>query len=226
ATLQHPRLGEILFFDPTDEMTPFGQIRGQLQANYALLVTPTGGELVALPQQPTAMNSIERTAKLTLDEKGMLKGEVKEVRLGERALSERWALRTVSKDAERIKPIETLLGNSLSGFRITRATVSNLQRTDQPFGFDYTFESDNYAKNAGGLLLVRPRVLGNKGYGFLETKEPRKFPIEFDGPARDTDIFEITIPAGYVVDDLPPPVDADYGFASYHSKTEVKGNLI
>jgi hypothetical protein len=29
-----------------------------------------------------------------------------------------------------------------------------------------------------------------------------------------------------VVDDVPPPVDADYGFASYHSKTEVKGNVI
>ena len=98
--------------------------------------------------------------------------------------------------------------------------------TDKPFGFDYTFESNNYAKNAGGLLLVRPRVLGNKGEGILETKEPRKFPIEFPGPARDTDNFEITIPVGYVVDDVPPPVDADYGFASYHSKTEVKGNVI
>jgi hypothetical protein len=28
------------------------------------------------------------------------------------------------------------------------------------------------------------------------------------------------------VDDIPPPVDADFGFASYHSKTEVKGNVI
>jgi hypothetical protein len=60
----------------------------------------------------------------------------------------------------------------------------------------------------------------------LETKEPRKFPIEFDGPARDTDTFEITIPAGYVVDDLPPAVDSDYNFAGYHSKTEVKGSVI
>ena len=25
---------------------------------------------------------------------------------------------------------------------------------------------------------------------------------------------------------MPPPVDADFGFASYHSKTEVKGNVI
>ena len=28
------------------------------------------------------------------------------------------------------------------------------------------------------------------------------------------------------MDDLPAPVDADFGFASYHSKSEVKGNVI
>jgi predicted transglutaminase-like cysteine proteinase len=226
ATMQHPKLGRILFFDPTDEMTPFGEIRGELQANYALLVTPDGGELTALPQQPSAMNSVERVGKLTLDGKGTLIGEIKEVRLGERASSERWALRTVTKDADRVKPIETLLSQSLSQFQITRASVLNMTMNDQPFGFNYSFQSPDYAKNAGGLLLVRPRVLGSKSYGFLETKEPRKFPIEFQGPARDTDNFEITIPEGYVVDDVPPPVDADYGFASYHSKTEVRGNVI
>src|ERR1035438_5804295 len=48
AVLQHPKLGRILFFDPTDEVTPFGQIRGHLQANYALLVMPAGGGLVGL----------------------------------------------------------------------------------------------------------------------------------------------------------------------------------
>ncbi|HTA49160.1 MAG TPA: DUF3857 and transglutaminase domain-containing protein [Verrucomicrobiae bacterium] len=226
ATIDHPKLGKLLFFDPTDELTPFGQIRGELQANYGLLVTPGGGELIELPQQPSSMNSIQRTAKLTLDSAGMLKGEVKEMRLGERASSERWRLRTVTKDTDRIKPIEDLLGSSLSSFHITRASLVNLQQTDQPFGFNYAFESPNYAKNAGNLLLVRPRVIGSKGSGFLETKEPRKFSIEFEGPARDTDVFEISIPAGYVVDDLPPPVDADFGFASYHAKTVVNGNVV
>ena len=226
ATIQHPKLGKILFFDPTNDLIPFGQLPGYLQANYGLLVTPDGGELVELPQQPSSMNSIQRTAKLTLDTSGTLKGDVKETRLGERASSERWRLRTVTKDTDRIKPIEELLSNSLSSFRITHATLVNLQQTEQPFGFNYSFESDNYAKNAGNLLLVRPRVIGNKGFAFLETKEPRRFPIEFEEPARDTDTFEITIPAGYTVDDLPPAVDADYSFASYHSKTVVKGNVV
>ncbi|MGA8501274.1 MAG: DUF3857 and transglutaminase domain-containing protein [Candidatus Sulfotelmatobacter sp.] len=226
ATIDHPKLGKLLFLDPTDELTPFGQIRGELQANYGLLVTPDGGELIELPQQPSSMNSIQRTAKLTLDATGTLKGDVREMRFGDRAASERWRLQTVTKNTDHIKPIEDLLGNSLSSFRITRASLVNLQQTDQPFGFNYSFESPNYAKNAGNLLLVRPRVIGSKGSGFLETKEPRKFPIEFEGPARDTDSFEISIPAGYVVDDLPPAVDEDFGFASYHAKTVVKGNVV
>jgi transglutaminase-like putative cysteine protease len=226
ATIQHPLLGPLLYFDPTNELTPFGQIGGYLQANYGLLVTAAGGELVELPKQPSSMNGIERAGKLTLDPLGTLTGEVNETRVGDRAWSERWRLRSVTKSADRIKPIEDLLAGSLSLFTITKASVTNLDVTDQPFGFDYTFEAKSYAKNAGGLLLVRPRVLGVKTSGILETKELRKFPIEFEGPSRDTDTFEITIPAGYVVDDVPPPVDADYSFASYHAKTEVNGNTI
>ncbi|MGA9056285.1 MAG: DUF3857 and transglutaminase domain-containing protein [Terriglobia bacterium] len=226
ATMQHPRLGRLLFFDPTNELTPFGQIGGYLQANYGLLVTPDGGELVELPQQPSRMNSIQRTARLTLDAQGTLKGSVEEVRVGDRAWLQRWTLTRVTKDTDRIKPIESLLADSISIFRITKATLINLQQTGEPFGFNYSFEAVNYAKNAGGLLLVRPRVIGSKSSGLLETKEPRKYPVEFDGPARDTDAFDITLPPGYEVDDLPPPVDVDYSFASYHSKTEVHGNVI
>ena len=227
AVIQHPKLGRILFFDPTyDEMIPFGQIGGYLQANYGLLVEPEGGELVELPQQPSAMNGIERVGKMTLDAQGVLKGDVEEVRMGDRASSERWRLRTVTKDIDRINSIESLLGSSLPGFQITRAIVVNFEHTDRPFGFNYTFRSDNYAKLAGNLLLVRPRVLENKSSGILETKEPRKFPVEFDGPSRDTDKFDIALPPGYEVDELPPPMDAEFSFGSYHSKTEASGNVL
>lgn len=54
----------------------------------------------------------------------------------------------------------------------------------------------------------------------------RNFPVELPGPARDTDSFEIARPADYEVDDAPPPVDVDFSFGSYHSKTDVDGNAI
>jgi hypothetical protein len=226
AVMQHPKLGRLLFFDPTNDLTPFGQIGGYLQSNYGLLVAPDGGELVELPQQPSAMNSIQRVGRMTLGANGMLKGDVQEVRLGDRAWSERWRLHAVTNNADRIKPIESVLAGSLSSFQILKASVVNFEHTEQPFGFNYSFESDNYAKNAGNLLLVRPRVLGSKARAVLETKEPRKFPLEFEGPSRDTDSFEIALPQGFEVDELPPPTDVEYSFASYHSKTESSGQTL
>src|SRR5260370_19425452 len=58
AVMQHPRLGRILFFDPTNELTPFGQIRGYLQANYRLPATPHRAALPALPQHPSPPNTL------------------------------------------------------------------------------------------------------------------------------------------------------------------------
>lgn len=226
ATMKHPKLGTLLFFDPTNEKTPFGQIGGYLQANYGLLVTPSGSELVALPQQPSTMNGIQRTGKLILTSSGVLLGDVVEACVGDRAAAGREVFTSAQKSADQVKPIERLLADSLSLFSLGKTSVTNLKETDSPFIWNYSFSAENYAKYAGNLLLVRPRVLGSKSSGLLETPEPRRFPIEFQGPLQDTDTFEITLPTGYVVDDLPPAVDADYGFASYHAKTEVVGNVL
>ena len=71
-----------------------------------------------------------------------------------------------------------------------------------------------------------PACSETKPSATLRRKSRASFPFEFEGPARDIDTFEIAIPAGYEVDDMPPPVDADFSFASYHSKTEVTGGVI
>src|SRR5579872_66737 len=226
SVYQHKTLGRLLVFDPTDELTPFGYLRGPLQANFALLVTENGGELIQLPKLAPAMNGLRRIAKLTLAPTGALTGQVTETRLGDSAAYQRELLRTVTKDQDRIKPIETVLSQSLANFRVTKASLINLNETNQPFGFEYSFTTENYSKPAGNLLLLRPRVLGNESSDLLETKEPRKFPVEFEGPSLSLNNYEITLPPGYEVDDLPPPVDVDYGFAAYHSKTEVSGNVL
>jgi hypothetical protein len=226
ATMNHPGLGTLLFYDPTNAKVPFGRLPGYLQANYGLLITPQGGELVELPQQPSAMSGIQRTAKLALSVSGALQGDVEERRDGDAAAAGREAFTSAEKSIDQIKTVEALLADSLSTFQITEANVINADQTDRPFVRNYCFNAENYAKSAGDLLLVRPRVLGRKARGLLETSDPRRYPVEFEGPLQDTDNFEITLPPGYVVDDLPPATDAEFGFASYHSKTEVVGNVL
>jgi len=226
ATVNHPTLGRLLIFDPTDDYTPFGQIRGPLQGNFGLILSSDGGELLQLPMLKSATSGVRRTGKLSVAANGTLTGDIHEVQFGDQATGQREALRSASKEADRIKPIETLASHSLGTFQLTKATISNLNLMDQPFGYNYTITAEGYAKSAGNLLLVRPRVIGNEASGLLETKEPRKFPVEFYGPYLDTDTFEITLPAGYEADDLPPPVNVDYSFASYHSKSEMNGNVL
>jgi hypothetical protein len=92
------------------------------------------------------MNSIQRVGKLTLDVGGMLQGNVTEMRVGDRAWKERQRLRVLTNNTDRIKPIESLLAGSLSIFHVVQASLLNYERTDQPCGFSYSFQSENYAK--------------------------------------------------------------------------------
>lgn len=226
ATVQHPKLGKLLFFDPTDDLTPFGRLSGALQENFGLLVGPDGGELYQLPKLPTRLNGVSRSASAALDAQGNLTGNFHETRLGDSAAEGRARMKVVATDKDRVKVIEGVLSQSLANFSVTKATMLGLQDTMQPFGLDYSIQVQRYAKTAGDLLLVRPRLIGIKGSGLLETKEPRQLPVVFDGPRHDVDTFEINLPAGYQVDDLPPALDVDYSFASYHSKTEAVGNVL
>ena len=222
----HKKLGKLLFFDPTQELVPLGHLPGYLQANYGMLVTPEGGELLELPQPKADAHGVKRTAKLTLDENGNLSGDIVEVWSGDPAAEQRNALLTAAQDIDQIKPVESMLTHSLGTFQIVKAAVANKNVITAPLEWHYTLQADRYAKVAGDLLLVRPRVMGSQSSGLLETKDPRVHPIEFETPERNTDEFEITLPPNFTVDDLPPPVNEDLGFVAYRSASEVKGKVL
>jgi len=54
----------------------------------------------------------------------------------------------------------------------------------------------------------------------------RLYPVEYDKASFQTDAFEIELPSGYEVDELPDPVDTVYDFGEYHSKIEQSGNTL
>jgi transglutaminase-like putative cysteine protease len=226
AAIAHKTLGALLFFDPTDPLIALGYLPGALQGNYGMLVSPAGGELIALPQSSSALNGVQRTAKFTLDGEGTLNGDVRETWSGDGAAGQRYMLRSAQQDVDQIKPIESMLTHSLSTFRIVRAAVKNVGVVEQPLIWNYSVEIPRYPRTAGDLLIIRPRVLGSMSSALLETKESREHPIEFDAPIRNTDVFEITVPAGFVPDSLPPAVNEDIGSVSYRSSTTFAGNVL
>src|SRR5271154_38007 len=224
ATVEDPQLGKLLFFDPTDEFVPLGYLPSELQQNYGLVVTPDSGKVMLLPLLPPPTNRLLRTATLTLGPTGNLGGDVNELRWGAPAGDSR-AQFIGSSPSDREKIFEKFLGTFLNNFTLTNASLGNLDKYDENFTLHYQFVVEGYAKTAGNLLILRPRVVGDKGSSILSGK-PRKYPIEFEGTTLQSDVFDITLPAGYVVDELPEPVEAKCDYATYKSNVEVKDNVL
>lgn len=221
AVVRHPRLGRLLVFDPTSPYTPLGQLPVYLQGNTALLVAEGSGELISLPLPAPESNLLDRRGRFVLGADGTLTGEVEEIRRGSMADATRHVLLN-STDLERTKYIETFLASFFAGFSIPSSEIKNLHENSADLVFSYRLRVPNYAKPAGGMLIVRPRVLGDKRER-LETHDdrPRRYGLDFKGVSEQRDEFVIELAEGFQVEGLPPACDVDSGFAAYKSRTEV-----
>jgi hypothetical protein len=224
AVVNDPKLGRLLFFDPTNPYVPLGYLPPYLQDNFGLVITSGGATIVSLPLLPPSTNRLLRTGKLSLSPLGKLNGEVQELRWGGPAESSREQFLTAAP-ADRQKIFETFLGNTLTNFSLTGASLGNLEKYDESLLVNYKFVVDGYAKTAGDLLILRPGVVGTKGSNLLSGK-PRKYPIEFTEATLQDDVFDIALPPGYVVDELPKPVQAECAYARYKSEAKVADNVL
>ena len=218
ALYEHPKLGHLLIFDPTNDVVPFGQIPYYEQDNYGLLVGEQGGELIHMPLSPPEANGVSRSAKLKLVPDGTLQGEIEERYTGFNAMLGREFLQHETEN-DRKKIIERLVANSLGSFQLDKYELVNANDIDQDLIIKFNFSAAHYAKNAGSMLLVRPRVLGELA-GPWDANKPRHYAYEFRGPFLDRDTVEISLPEGFKVDELPDPARITFPFAEYVSKTE------
>jgi hypothetical protein len=224
AVYEHRELGHLLIFDPTSGVVPMGQIPFYEQDNYGLLVSENGGELIHLPLSTPESNRITRTAKLTLMPDGSMKGEVQEVRTGSEAANGRYTFEHQTS-ADRRKILERFLGRMLANFQLDSVEADNLDEIEKELVIRYKFTAEHYAKIMGPLLLLRPRVVGEK-MGALDMSKPRHYPYEFSAPTLQTDAFEFNLPDGYKIDELPDAARANFAFGEYNSKIENTGTQL
>lgn len=226
AIVRHPRLGRLLVFDPTSPYTPLGRLPHYLQGNTALLVAGGSGELVVLPQPAPEANLLERRGRFVLDAAGTLQGEIEETRRGTLADAARAALQN-STDLERRQYFETFLAIFFGGFSVLEDEISGLHDNAGDLVFRYRFRVQSFAKTAGGMTIVRPRIVGDKRER-LETNDdrPRRHAIDFAFVSEQRDEFTIELAEDFEVEGLPPAAAIDAGFGLYRSSTELRGRAL
>ena len=217
----------LLIFDPTDEETPLGLIRGELQGAYGNLADGPDSQVLQMPVLTPQSASLSRKGSFVLAADGTLTGDITDVFTGVDAARERGLLKEA--DTKEVHDqLEENLSSDLPSVDFKGYEFHETGTLDQPVTLNLHLSDPSYAHSAGPLLLLRPRVVGDDAHSVPEVMEnkTRVYPIEIGHPGDWRDSFDITLPPGYVVDETPDPVDVDTDFASYHSSTTAKGNVL
>jgi hypothetical protein len=210
-----------LIFDPTDERTPVGNLGSYLQGGYGLLSAGASSQVIALPVLAPEANGTERKGEFTLAADGTLAGSIDAFHSGPEGADLRTFLK-YTDERERRAYWETHIALDLPGVVLNSFQFVQAPALNKPLEFHYKLTAGQYAHSAGPLLLVRPRVLGSFAVPFDD--KPRTLPIDLSATGRWHDSYDITLPEGFVVDEMPEPVDLDVEFASYHSTITAKEN--
>jgi transglutaminase-like putative cysteine protease len=214
---------QYLIFDPTWEKTAFGQLEHNLQGSYGVLMEGSDSQVIKFPLLAPELNTIRRTASFALQPDGSLKGTVTEKRFGD--VSERRRALYTSGDAkEQSDSLDHLLEQDFTTFKVSDVKVENAEALNKDLTTTFSLNADRFGKVMGPLLMVRPRVLGSEGL-YAEHKT-RRIPIDLRETMQATDDYDIELPPGYAVDEIPEPVKVDMGFAAYESSSHVKDNVL
>jgi hypothetical protein len=212
-----------LIFDPTWEQTPFGQVENDLQGSYGVLVEGAQSQLIQIPVMAPELNSVRRTGSFEILADGSLKGSFSDRRSGD--IADRRRREYLSDDAKKQKEfLDHAVGRDLMAASLSGIKVENVGALNKDLTTDFDLQATHFASATGPLLMLRPRVIGT--YAINVDRKPRKVGIDLFETMLGNDEFDIQLPEGYAVDELPDPVKEDFGFASYQSSTVVHGRTL
>ncbi len=219
AAMDHPKLGRLLFFDPTDPETPLGDLPVDEQGSWALLVDKSAGGLVRVPVTPTEMNRMDRIVDAEVDSTGAIRGAIHERSRGREATEERRLYHGSTQAAYR-QAVETWVAQG-----VANAIVSKIRPRDDEngdgFDLDVDFIADGYARVMDRRLMIfKPAIVGRSEW--LPFSAPsRKYAVSLVGWAYG-ETAGTKLPPGFVVEEIPKPVNLETPFGSYAASMEVR----
>ncbi|MCC2547957.1 DUF3857 and transglutaminase domain-containing protein [Hymenobacter sp. BT175] len=191
--------GKQLLVDATEELAPCGLLPMRCLNGSGRLVLPQVNELAWTDLAPAQRFTEYRQINLVLDEKGGLSGKVHQEHSGYAALSQRGKVRKLGEQ----KYVEEL-AQQHEGWSIPKYTFAERDALHKPLTLDYTFAIPGADAPASVLYLSPLRSLGDEKNPFV--REGRMFPVDFGAPMDETLMVTLTLPAGYVVEELPKPI--------------------
>jgi transglutaminase-like putative cysteine protease len=216
-------LGRLLIFDPTDSITPVGDLPLEEQGSYALIVAGPNGVLAQMPVLSAVANRIESNIEASIDATGRLNAKVQRRYHGQSAVSVR-ATEKLEGAAELKKRFEGSYARLLPASSISAlSTAGNSEESLLNVNLDLA--ADRFGQvMQGRLFVIRPGLLTSGGEYFF-TSKTRKSPVELEADLRHDSIV-IKVPEGFKLDELPPPAKIASPYGTLEATWTVKDGQI
>ena len=222
AIVKHPELGRLLIFDPTDDIVPVGFISKILSNTYFLVGSDSCKSLALFPVS-SAQN--EENTVVSLDAAGSLSGTLTQICGGKNADWERALFRAESSEEYKRTLTEWLRSHTVN------TTLDEWSVTDDldldHFAIHVKFDAPNYARHIGAKkMLLKAFVPGDSSYVPDKPQDGKRiwpFVVPLSSTTKDT---LITLPEGYVVDELPRDITVEENYGTIELRSSVEGNVV
>ncbi len=223
TVVEHPRLGRLLIFDPTDASTPVGDLDEDEQSSQALVIAGTQGDLVRMPLLPAAANRAERSVEARLDRQGPLAAHMVTQYFGQAASSMRYVARYSGLD-ELKKRLERSFARRLGGVKLDKVTPKDRAAEGQ-LDLEVEFGVGQFGQFLQDrLLIVKPGSLVPDPEYIFANKE-RRLPVKLSARQR-RDAVTLKLPPGFAVDEVPDALQLESRYGIYRAEWKATGEKV
>jgi hypothetical protein len=180
-----------------------------VQGTSALLVTPDGGKLIRLPNQPPSAALTTRRLAARIDADGALtEATLVESWTGNEASDIRSYYAGKPADDRRRDVLEDLQGR-FPGSVVEDYRIEGLNQVEAPVVETTHIAGGRLGKRVSTMLILEP---ARSGFGLIGTRlppPPRRWPLKVGSPREERVDVSIELPTGWVPEELPEPLHLD-----------------
>ncbi len=209
-----------VFFSPASRIAVGGlpwDCRGVLAAPFESKVEqPT-----SIPDFKSSENRTLRTANVTVDATGLLRGDAQLVYQG--IAAEPWRARLADLDTDRRKEaVRESLRRFMPGAQVTSLEIVDLDDESKDLTVKVAWEAEGYASLGGKRLLLNPNLFARTD---AEAWAPadRKLPVDLRAAYEQLDTVTIRLPEGVRDVTVPPPAAMNAGPVGAYQETFDRG---
>jgi len=208
-----------IWLECTSSDLPMGTIGASNENRHALIIKPTGSQLLKTPTSDKSSNVLLSQISLKLDKLGQAKISVNQKATGrQEGIYRYYAINESEK--ERHKMLRKIL--ELPSFKINDLTLSPSKEQHETL-INFDIDVPKYASRGGKRMFVNPNAI-NQLSNVPRSMKNRKLPVENTYGFSNKDIVTFIIPDGYAIESMPKEailIESEFG--KYEASFEQKG---